>query len=217
MTDARPTRHRRRLVLILLLGAGAWVVATRRRPSAVPASSGVVPAASRPGPAPAVPGGDTAPAPLAGAATPDAAAAPAVTEPAVTEPAAAGPVNDGAPARRRPSPTPRAATPSIRPLASPAAESLPAPVARPPSSPLPSATARPPAAQPFGPGSVAPLPDGSAPAPEFTIKGNAGSMLFHLPSSPYYGRTKAEVWFRTPEDASAAGFTAYVPRRKGRS
>ncbi|GAA3219833.1 hypothetical protein GCM10017691_03570 [Pseudonocardia petroleophila] len=71
-----------------------------------------------------------------------------------------------------------------------------------------------PRVSPYGPGSAAPLPDGSAPGPEFTIKGNAGSMLFHPPSSPYFGRTKAEVWFRTPEDAVAAGFTAYSPRRR---
>jgi cytoskeletal protein RodZ len=54
--------------------------------------------------------------------------------------------------------------------------------------------------------------DGSAPSPEYTIKGNAGSKLYHTPSSPYYGRTKAEAWFATPEDAEAAGFTAW--RRK---
>ena len=27
------------------------------------------------------------------------------------------------------------------------------------------------------------------------------------PSSPYYKRTKAEVWFATEEDAEAAGFS----------
>jgi hypothetical protein len=64
------------------------------------------------------------------------------------------------------------------------------------------------------PGAAAPLPDGSAPGPEYTIKGNAGSMLFHLPSSPYYKRTKAALWFRTPEDARAAGFTEWKPKRR---
>ena len=39
-------------------------------------------------------------------------------------------------------------------------------------------------------------------------------MLFHPPSSPYYSRTKAEVWFRTPEEAQEAGFTEYTPRRR---
>ena len=76
---------------------------------------------------------------------------------------------------------------------------------------------RPAAAEPgFGhsPGSAPARPDGSAPGPEYTIKGNAGSMLFHRPDSPYYGRTKAQVWFRTATDARAAGFTEWVPKRQ---
>jgi hypothetical protein len=64
------------------------------------------------------------------------------------------------------------------------------------------------------PNSAKPLPDGSAPSAEFTIKGNAGSKLFHTKESPYYGRTKAEVWFRNPVDAEAAGFTAWDKRRR---
>jgi small subunit ribosomal protein S2 len=31
-------------------------------------------------------------------------------------------------------------------------------------------------------------------------------MKFHAPSSPWYSRTNAEVWFRTAEAAEAAGF-----------
>jgi small subunit ribosomal protein S2 len=58
---------------------------------------------------------------------------------------------------------------------------------------------------PHGPDSAAPLEDGSAPE-GFEIKGNAQSKKFHAPTSPWYGRTKAEVWFRTPEAAEAAGF-----------
>jgi hypothetical protein len=61
--------------------------------------------------------------------------------------------------------------------------------------------------------SAKPLHDGSAPSVEFTIKGNAGSMLFHTKESPYYGRTKAEVWFKSPADAEAAGFTGWNRRR----
>ncbi len=57
----------------------------------------------------------------------------------------------------------------------------------------------------FGPDSAAPLEDGSAPE-GFTIKGNKNSMKFHAPSSPWYGRTNAEVWFRSAEAAEAAGF-----------
>jgi hypothetical protein len=48
---------------------------------------------------------------------------------------------------------------------------------------------------------------GDNPPSGFTIKGNEGSMLYHRPDSSMYDRTKAEVWFRTEEDAVAAGFT----------
>lgn len=69
-------------------------------------------------------------------------------------------------------------------------------------------------AGPYGPGSAAPLADGTAPSPEFTVKGNAGSKLFHGPESPYYKRTRAEAWFRTAEDAAAAGFRHWDRRRR---
>ena len=66
----------------------------------------------------------------------------------------------------------------------------------------------------FGPGSADAVAH-QGPPDGFTIKGNAQSMLFHTPESPYYGRTKPEVWFRTEADAENAGFTKYVrkPRR----
>jgi large subunit ribosomal protein L4 len=60
---------------------------------------------------------------------------------------------------------------------------------------------------PFGPGSAHPLDGGAAPSEEFTIKGNADAMLYHPPSSPFYDRTIAEVWFTTAEAAEAAGFS----------
>ncbi len=60
---------------------------------------------------------------------------------------------------------------------------------------------------PFGPGSAHPLEGGDAPSPEFTIKGNADSMLYHPPESPFYGRTIAEVWFTDAATAEAAGFS----------
>lgn len=69
------------------------------------------------------------------------------------------------------------------------------------------ATEHAPAEAPYGEGSAAPLPDGSAPE-GFTIKGNADSMKFHTPESPSYDRTVAEVWFSSVEAAEAAGFTA---------
>src|SRR4029077_7260894 len=64
-----------------------------------------------------------------------------------------------------------------------------------------------------GAGAV-PGPDGASPGPEFTIKGNADSMLFHTPESPYYKRTRAEVWFRTADEAVAAGFTEWRAHRR---
>ena len=58
---------------------------------------------------------------------------------------------------------------------------------------------------PYGPGSSAALPDGIEPT-GFPIKGNADSMLYHVPGSSHYDRTVAEVWFDTAESAEAAGF-----------
>ncbi len=57
----------------------------------------------------------------------------------------------------------------------------------------------------FGADSAAALENGEAPA-GFDIKGNKTSKKFHAPSSPWYDRTNAEVWFRTAEAAEAAGF-----------
>ena len=82
----------------------------------------------------------------------------------------------------------------------------PAPSAAPAAAPAASVEAG-----PYGPGSAAVLPDGSAPA-GFTIKGNADSMLFHTTDSPYYGRTRAEAWFRTEADATRAGFARWDSR-----
>ncbi len=59
---------------------------------------------------------------------------------------------------------------------------------------------------PYGEGSRAANEDGSEPK-GFPIKGNADSMLFHGPDSPYYSQTVAEVWFATEEAAEAAGFS----------
>ncbi len=58
---------------------------------------------------------------------------------------------------------------------------------------------------PFGADSHAPLEDGSQPD-GFPIKGNADSMLYHVPDSAFYERTVAEVWFSTTDAAEAAGF-----------
>jgi len=60
---------------------------------------------------------------------------------------------------------------------------------------------------PYGPGSAAPFDDGSGPE-GYPIKGNADSMLYHVPGGRYYDATKAEAWFATEADAEAAGFSA---------
>jgi large subunit ribosomal protein L17 len=59
---------------------------------------------------------------------------------------------------------------------------------------------------PYGEGSHAPLDDPDEAPEGFPIKGNVDSMLYHVPDSPFYGRTVAEVWFATAEAAEAAGF-----------
>ena len=59
---------------------------------------------------------------------------------------------------------------------------------------------------PYGAGSHAATEDDSEPK-GFPIKGNADSMLYHGPDSPYYSQTVAEVWFATEEAAEAAGFS----------
>ncbi len=68
-------------------------------------------------------------------------------------------------------------------------------------------------AAPFGPQSHAPLADGSEPE-GFPVKGNADSMLYHVPGSSFYARTVAEVWFATAEAAEEAGFQLPPSQRK---
>lgn len=66
-----------------------------------------------------------------------------------------------------------------------------------------------PVAGAYGEGSAAPLADGSAPQ-GYPIKGKNGSMKYHTEDSPWFGRTKADVWFATEEAAQAAGFVNAV-------
>jgi large subunit ribosomal protein L17 len=60
---------------------------------------------------------------------------------------------------------------------------------------------------PYGEGSHAPLDDPDEAPAGFEVKGNADSMLYHLPDTPFYDRTVAEVWFASAEAAEAAGFS----------
>ncbi len=55
---------------------------------------------------------------------------------------------------------------------------------------------------------------GGKPPAGYDIKGNADSMLFHTPDSPWYGRTIAEIWFNSADAAKAAGFTDVMEGKK---
>jgi hypothetical protein len=48
--------------------------------------------------------------------------------------------------------------------------------------------------------------------PEYPIKGNANSMIYHRPGLASYDRTAPEYCFASPEAAEAAG---YRPPRRG--
>jgi hypothetical protein len=67
---------------------------------------------------------------------------------------------------------------------------------------------------PYGPGSAKPAADGAAPSAEFAVKGKESSKLFHTEKSPYFGRTKADVWFKTEADAEGAGFQAWDHKKR---
>lgn len=69
----------------------------------------------------------------------------------------------------------------------------------------PAALADVPEATELPPGAAAPLADGEAPE-GYTIKGNADSGKFHAPGGRWYDQTVAEFWFKSAEDAIAAGF-----------
>jgi len=54
-------------------------------------------------------------------------------------------------------------------------------------------------------GAKAPLKSGKAPK-GYEIKGNADSGKYHAPGGQWYDQTEAEFWFKSAEDAEAAGF-----------
>tara|TARA_B100000131_G_scaffold79677_1_gene76463 strand:+ start:6897 stop:7784 length:888 start_codon:yes stop_codon:yes gene_type:complete len=60
---------------------------------------------------------------------------------------------------------------------------------------------------PYGEGSASAGDDGSQPSEEYQIKGKVSSKIYHPPESPFYSRTKADVWFTTSEAAEKAGFS----------
>jgi large subunit ribosomal protein L4 len=55
-------------------------------------------------------------------------------------------------------------------------------------------------------GAKAPLKSGGAPK-GYEVKGNADSGLYHEPEGQWYDQTQAEFYFKSADDAEAAGFT----------
>jgi len=70
---------------------------------------------------------------------------------------------------------------------------------------------------PYGEGSHAPLADVNEAPEGFDVKGNADSMLYHLPGTRFYDNTVAEVWFASAEAAEAAGFSLPASQQKDES
>jgi len=169
MTE-KPTRRRRRILLVLLvcLGVAAWVSRLVERRTL---QDGWQPLPPRP----------VHPAPVESAASAEPAAEPV-------------------PIRARAVPVAAAVASVTAPVSAP----VPAPVSAP-------------ALQdaPFGPGSARAGDDGASPEAGYVVKGKTATRVFYAPGSPYYSRTRADVWFRTDDDARAAGFTARAPRGSG--
>lgn len=65
--------------------------------------------------------------------------------------------------------------------------------------------------EPYGTGSAAAGVDGSGPA-DYTVKGDAGAMVYYEEGHPDFDQTRADVWFESAAHAEAAGFRA--PRRR---
>lgn len=65
--------------------------------------------------------------------------------------------------------------------------------------------------EPYGAGSAAAGTDGSGPD-GYTVKGDAGAMVYYEEGHPDYEQARADVWFESEAHAEAAGFRA--PRRR---
>ncbi|GAA2840814.1 sunset domain-containing protein [Crossiella cryophila] len=95
----------------------------------------------------------------------------------------------------------------VRPLAERRA-AAPAPAPAPASAPV--ETPEPPMslAEPEIPVQVLPEPV------EAAVKGNTRTKRYHTPDSPYFNRTKGDIWFASVAEAEQAGYTAGVARRR---
>jgi hypothetical protein len=67
------------------------------------------------------------------------------------------------------------------------------------------------AEEPYGMGSASAASDGSGPS-DYTVKADAGAMVYYEEGHPEYEQTRADVWFESTAHAEAAGFRA--PRRR---
>jgi uncharacterized membrane protein ArfC len=69
--------------------------------------------------------------------------------------------------------------------------------------------------EPYGAGSLR-LGAGADAPTGYTIKGNEDSKLYYSPESPSYEATVAELWFRDPATAEAAGFSRWDSGKRQR-
>jgi hypothetical protein len=82
---------------------------------------------------------------------------------------------------------------------------------QPPAAPAPEPAGHLAADEPYGAGSAAAGADGSGPG-GYTVKGDAGAMVYYEEGHPDYEQVRADVWFESEAHAEAAGFRA--PRRR---
>jgi hypothetical protein len=205
MTEKKTRRRRAVLVPLLAVGVAAWAVRSRlaERPTLQDGWQQLPP---RPVTAPdPVPAGEPV--------------EPVAQEPVERElsPAARAEQKLAAPIEAEPAPSeplPLLELPVPEAVAQPAPEPVPARVrAVPAATAVASVTAPVLPDAPFGPGSVRAAADGSSPDADHVVKGKTATRVFYAPGSPYYARTRADVWFRTADDARAAGFAPRAPRR----
>jgi hypothetical protein len=60
------------------------------------------------------------------------------------------------------------------------------------------------AEEPYGMGSASAASDGSGPS-DYTVKADAGAMVYYEEGHPEYEQTRADVWFESTAHAEAAG------------
>ncbi|MFJ6356453.1 sunset domain-containing protein [Pseudarthrobacter oxydans] len=82
---------------------------------------------------------------------------------------------------------------------------------QPPAVPTPEPAGHLAADEPYGAGSASAGTDGSGPD-GYTVKGDAGAMVYYEEGHPDYEQARADVWFESEAHAEAAGFRA--PRRR---